>query len=117
MRTQAAVAGYTLIEIMVALLVFTVGVLALAASSGVVAKAMANNATRERAARIAVSRIETIASQCATAASGRETIGDIRSDWVTTVGPATTDIAEAISCPGLGRACTSSYRATIWCPR
>lgn len=117
MRKGERVAGYTLVEIIVALLVFTIGALALAASSAIVAGAMANNAARELAARTAVSRIETIASQCATATSGHETIRQIESEWVTTTGPTTTDVTEAVGCPALGRSCTTKYRATIWCPR
>jgi prepilin-type N-terminal cleavage/methylation domain-containing protein len=117
MRSPAAAAGYTLIEIIVALMVFTVGALALAGSSGVVARAMASNATRELAARIAVSRIETIASQCATATSGRERILQIESEWATTKDPTTTEVTESVLCPALGGACTVSFRATIWCPR
>ena len=117
MQKRKRIAGYTLVEIIVALLVFAVGALALAASSGIVAGAMANNAARELAARTAVSRLETIASQCATATSGHETVRQIESDWVTTPGPTTTDVTEAVRCPALGRSCTSKYRATIWCPR
>jgi prepilin-type N-terminal cleavage/methylation domain-containing protein len=116
MQRRATVAGYTLIEIIVALLVFAVGVLALAASTGVVAKAMANNATRELAARTAVSRIETIASQCATASSGRETRRQIESEWITAKDPTTTEVTESVRCPPAGRVCAASYRATIWCP-
>jgi prepilin-type N-terminal cleavage/methylation domain-containing protein len=116
MQRRATVAGYTLIEIIVALLVFAVGVLALAASSGVVIKATANNATRELATRTAVSRIETIASQCATASSGRETRRQMESEWIITKDPTTTEVAESVRCPAMGRVCTASYRATIWCP-
>jgi Tfp pilus assembly protein FimT len=117
MHGRASVAGYTLVEIIVALFVFTVGVLALAASSGVVAKAMANGATRELAARSAISRIETITSQCATATSGRETIQQIESDWVTITGLATIEVIESVHCPSAALTCGASYRATIWCPR
>ena len=117
MQRRARVAGYTLVEIIVALLVFTIGALALAASSGIVAGAMANNAARELAARTAVSRLETIASQCATATSGHEAVWQIESEWVTTTGPATTDVTEAVRCPALGRSCSAKYRATIWCPQ
>jgi prepilin-type N-terminal cleavage/methylation domain-containing protein len=117
MRRAATTAGYTLVEIIVALMVFTVGALALAGSSGVVARAMAGNARRELAARIAISRIETIASQCGTATSGREVISQIESDWVTTRDPRTTEVTESLRCPALGRGCTVSFRATIWCPR
>jgi prepilin-type N-terminal cleavage/methylation domain-containing protein len=116
MQGRERVAGYTLVEIIVALLVFTIGALALAASSGIVAGAMANNAARELAARTAVSRVETIASQCAIATSGRETVRQIESEWVTTPGPTTTEVTESVRCPALGRPCTASYRATIWCP-
>ena len=111
------VAGYTLIEIIVALMVFTVGALGLAASSGVVARTMARNATRELAARIAVNRIEMIASQCATATSGREMVREIKSEWVTTTGPETTEATESVGCPASDRACGVNYRATMWCPR
>jgi prepilin-type N-terminal cleavage/methylation domain-containing protein len=117
MRTGATVGGYTLIEIIVALIVFTIGALALAASSGVVARAMASNATRELAARIAVSRIEKIASQCATATSGREMTLQIDSEWSITRDLTTTEVTESVRCQVLGRACTATYRATIWCPR
>lgn len=109
--------GYTLVEIIVALFVFAIGALALAASSGIVAGAMANNAARELAARTAVSRLEMIASQCATATSGRETVRQIESEWVTTTGSKTTDVTEVVGCLALGRPCNAKYRATIWCPR
>jgi prepilin-type N-terminal cleavage/methylation domain-containing protein len=117
MRSAATVGGYTLIEIIVALMVFTIGALALAASSGVVARAMADNAIRELATRIAVSRIETIVSQCATATSGRAVISQVESEWVTTKDPTRTELTESVRCPALGRACTASFRATIWCPQ
>ena len=111
------VRGYTLIEIIVAVMVFTVGALGLAASSGVVARAMAGNATRELAARIAVNRIETIASRCATATSGREKILEIESEWVTTNVPRTTEVSEWVHYPVSGRPYTINYRATMWCPQ
>jgi len=117
MQRRERVGGYTLVEIIVALLVFSIGALALAASSGIMAGAMANNAARELAARTAVSRVETIASQCATATSGHEAVRQIESVWVTTIGPTTTDVTEAVRCPALGRSCAAKYRATIWCPR
>ena len=117
MRRAATAAGYTLIEIIVALMVFTIGALALAGSSGVVARAIARNATRELASRVAVSRIETIASQCATAMSGHEMVSQIESEWVTTRDPMTTEATESVRCPALDRRCTVSFRATIWCPR
>ncbi|HXL86785.1 MAG TPA: prepilin-type N-terminal cleavage/methylation domain-containing protein, partial [Gemmatimonadaceae bacterium] len=82
METRRVSAGYTLIEVIVALLVFTVGALALAASSALIAQAMATNALRERGERIAWSRIEVIKSQCGIAESGRETVHQVESAWL-----------------------------------
>jgi prepilin-type N-terminal cleavage/methylation domain-containing protein len=117
MRNAAPAEGYTLIEIIIALLVFTVGALALAASSGVIAKAMATSNLRERANRAAVSRLEAIESQCASAKSGRETINQIESEWVVTPTQLATQVDESIKCVGARKACTATYHAVIWCPR
>ena len=54
----ASESGYTLIEIVVALLLFTVGGLALVATSAVIGRELNANATRERAGRIAATRLE-----------------------------------------------------------
>ena len=64
MRRALTSGGYTLIEIVVAIVVFAVGALALAASTAFVARSMGKNAQRETTARIAANRIETIKSQC-----------------------------------------------------
>ena len=67
--------GYTLIETIVALLLFTIGVLALVSTSALVGREMNTNAVRERAGRMAASRIEIVGAACRRAASGRETSG------------------------------------------
>ena len=108
-------AGYTLIEIIVALLIFAVGVLALAASSALVARAMATNALRERGARIAVSRIEVLRSQCAIATSGHETVQQVESDWAVIREPSLLSVVESIHCLSSPASCADRYRATIWC--
>lgn len=73
--------GYTLIEITVALFLFTVGALALVATSAVVGRELSANGARERAGRIAGNRLETLAAACRQASSGRETLGRIESRW------------------------------------
>ena len=78
MRRRAA---YTLIELIVALLVFTVGGLGLVATSAVIGRELLANAVRERAGRLAASRLEILAAQCRTATTGRETVGGIYSEW------------------------------------
>lgn len=78
-------AGYTLVEIIVALLVFTTGALGLAAGSAIVARELGTNRVRAEAARMAASRLEVVHSTCRIAQSGSETRGSIVSEW--TVSP------------------------------
>lgn len=109
-------AGYTLIEVIVALLVFTVGALALAASSALVAQAMATNALRERGGRIASSRIAVIKSQCVIATSGRETVQQIESAWsVARPVRSRVSVTESVSYMSPRGARTETYRTTVWC--
>ena len=110
-------AGYTLIELVVALLVFTVGGLGLVATSAVIGRELTANAIRERAGRIAATRLEILAAGCRGATPGAETIGSIRSEW--TVGSADSShvtLLESVSyqTPRGGR--TDVYRAMLWCP-
>jgi Tfp pilus assembly protein PilV len=108
--------GYTLVEVVVAFLVLAVGVLALAASSAVVAKTMESNALRERAGRIAASRIELLRSQCANAAGGDEMIQQIQSTWTASRGSPIASIVESVRYVSAGGLHTQTYRAEAWCP-
>lgn len=118
MRKSAARAGYTLVEVVVALLIFTVGALALAASSALVAQAMAMNALRERAGRVASSRIELIKSQCGIAVSGREKVQQIESAWVVArTDSSRVSVTESVNYFSARGSRTETYRATVWCPR
>src|SRR5215210_7826806 len=73
--------GYTLIEIIVALVVFTTGALGLAAGSAIVTRELGANGVRARAARIAKNRQEQVRSACRTARSGSENFGNLQSSW------------------------------------
>lgn len=116
MRTPGRPAGYTLIEIVVAIVIFTVGALALSASSALVAETMATSALRERGRRIASSRIAAIKSQCAVATSGRETVQRIESAWsVSRPDPSRVSVTESVSYMSPRGARTETYRATVWC--
>jgi prepilin-type N-terminal cleavage/methylation domain-containing protein len=116
METAGRTAGYTLIEVIAALLVFTVGALALAASSAVVARTMATNALRERGARVAASRIALIKSECRMAASGTERVQGMQSVWsVTRSDRSRVDLTETVSYESPAGRRTRTYRTTIWC--
>jgi Tfp pilus assembly protein PilV len=103
-----------LIETIVAVLVFTIGALALAASSAFVARAMGHSALQERSTRLALSRIEIIASQCAMATSGRETVEQIESTWTVAGGASLTTLTESVSCRSDPQ-CGATYHAVLRC--
>jgi prepilin-type N-terminal cleavage/methylation domain-containing protein len=116
METPRRNAGYTLIEVMMALLVFTVGALALAASSTVVAQAMSTNALHERAGRVAASRIALIKSECGIAVSGSETVQQMESTWSVARGDRSrVSVTETVSYRSPRGPRTLTYRTTIWC--
>jgi len=74
--------GYTLLELIVALLLFAIGGLALAGGSAVIGQALNADALRERAARIAAREIEILVAGCRSAASGHQSLPQIESDWL-----------------------------------
>ncbi|MGH7603875.1 MAG: prepilin-type N-terminal cleavage/methylation domain-containing protein [Gemmatimonadaceae bacterium] len=117
MRKAARNTGYTLIETIVGLLIFTVGALALAASSSLVLRAMTTNVLRERAARAAAARIEIIKSQCASATGGRETVDQIDSRWVVEAGSSTISVVEVVGYASADGWRSTATRSAIWCPR
>ena len=98
-----------------ALLVFTIGALALAASSAVVGRTMRANLLRERAGRIAVSRIEAIKSACASAASGMETVQGIQSQWAVSRGDQTVSVLETTRYMSTTGPHVDTYQALGWC--
>ena len=63
-------AGFTLVELMVAMLIFTIGILALASTAGVVVRQMGDSGRMSVAAAVAKSRIEQLRlAPCAVAVS------------------------------------------------
>jgi prepilin-type N-terminal cleavage/methylation domain-containing protein len=107
--------GYTLVEVVVALLVFSVAALALAASSAIVAKTMESNALRERASRIAANRIESIRSECSSAPSGAELLQGIDSQWSVSREGQLVSILESTRYVGAQGTRDDRYRAFEWC--
>jgi len=106
--TKPVSTGYTLIEIIIALLLFTIGGLALVSTSALIARATNADGIRERAGRIAASRLEILRVECQRAVSGRETVQQIQSEWaVTLLDSARIRVVEAVSYP------TSEGRLTV----
>jgi len=115
---KARIAGYTLIETIVALLLFTVGGLAMVSTSALIGRQMSSNALRERAGRMAASRLEILGAECRIAASGRESFQQIESEWtVAVVDSARLSVAGSVSYPTARGRRTDLFRAVLPCTR
>jgi len=74
--------GFTLVELVVSMVIITVGVLALVSTSAGVLQQMRSGHQSTLAATVAQSRMETIRSlQCASAASGSATTRGMNETW------------------------------------
>ena len=108
--------GYTLVEIVVALFLFSVGGLALVATSAVVGRELNASASRERAGRIAAGRLEILRAACHRAGGGRENFGRIDSEW-SVLSPDSTRVTlvESVTFPTKRGNHTDVYRVTVPC--
>lgn len=114
MRTRP---GYTLLEIVISLFLFTVGGLALVAISAVVGRELDTNAIRERAGRIAASRLDIVAADCRGASDGHEMLGRIESQWsVSFPDSFHAEVLESITYPTRHGGRTDLYRVFMPCP-
>jgi prepilin-type N-terminal cleavage/methylation domain-containing protein len=111
-------AGYTLIEIIIALLLFTIGGLALVSTSALIARATNADGIRERAGRIAASRLEILSVECERAVSGRETLQQVESEWsVAPLDSARMRVVEAVTYPTSGGRLTLRFDSILPCRR
>lgn len=75
-------AGFTLVELIVAIIIMVVGVLGLASAAAVVMRQITGSSFQNRAAAIAQSRFERLrAVPCANAVAGNATVGGITERW------------------------------------
>jgi prepilin-type N-terminal cleavage/methylation domain-containing protein len=96
MQSQAR-RGLTLIELLIAMLVFAVGALGLAASSASLAREVAWNADRFRAAALARSRIEAVSASRCESGDGIDRSATVTDNWVATVNGARVTIDQTLS--------------------
>jgi len=108
--------GYTLIEIVVAFVVFTTGALGLAAGSAIVAREMSTNGVRAEAGRLATSRQEITESTCRVAQSGSEVLGPLTSVWsISRPDSFRVAVAGTVSYPSRHGIRTEPYSAMVRC--
>ena len=109
-------AGFTIVELIVAMIVFAVGVLGLAATAASVTRLMGGATRQTIAANIAQSRLEKLrASPCGTLTNGADTTRGVVSAW--TVQPVTrgVNVTETVIFPTQGGNRTRTYKTTLPC--
>lgn len=92
-------AGFTLIEVIIAVVVLTVGALALAASSALTARRMSENGRRLTASAIARNRAESAHAYSCTLPGGIDQWLSVRSEWWVNAGTYSADIKQKVSYP------------------
>ncbi len=108
-------AGLTLIEVIVAMLLFTIGALGMAASSAAITRQMTLSILRSRAASTARTRDEEMhAAGCAGISGGSETRQGIVSNWTIAQG-ATASIDQSIERAGLNSQRTDHFLSAVPC--
>ena len=110
-------AGFTLIEIMVAVMLFVVGVLAVCGSSSVVMTMVGGSQRRTIAAVVAESRFERLRSvPCTAHASGSATTRGVREVWTSVPLARADDVTVQVTFASSGGRVTSqTYRSYLAC--
>jgi Tfp pilus assembly protein PilV len=116
MQRSAVYSGYSLVETIVALLVFSVGALALTSTAALIGRQLRVDDLRERAGRIAASRIEVLRANCRGATSGSQFAGGIRSEWSVAAGDSgRVNLLESVSYDSWSAPRSDTYRAVLQC--
>ena len=93
-------AGLTVIEIVIAILILSVGGLALAGSSALMIRRLAESARGTTAAAVAARRLESsFATSCGALTGGGEDAFGVRSDWFVSGAASSIDIRQRVTYP------------------
>lgn len=109
--------GFTLVELVVAVLVLTVGVLALAGTAAAVCRMVGWGQRLGGSAVAAQARLEELrAGGCGSLGGGRDSVGHYRLEWSVTSMGALRRVALRVDYPD-GRGDRSErFEAVAWCP-
>jgi type II secretion system protein I len=115
-RSRLARAGFTLVELMVALMVFTVGALAMTATAANVMTLITSSKNRTLAAAVAESRFERMRSQPCSAHTSDSTITrGIGERWLVVPLARADDVTVRVSFVSNRRVQTRIYRSFLSC--
>jgi prepilin-type N-terminal cleavage/methylation domain-containing protein len=111
--------GFTLIELMVAVLLIGVGLAGLIATSGAVSRMMGGSIREYTASSVAASRFEKLrASQCASITSGSASTSGTTESWrVTQIRARMFDVTDSITFTSVSRGAVvkQAYRSYVTC--
>ena len=108
--------GFTLVELMVAMMLFSVGLLALASTSAVVVRQMGDAGNMSVAATVAQARIERLrTANCAVAATDSAVQRGVMATWVVTPMTRSAQIDVTVRYNTRQGARTQSYRSMLPC--
>ena len=112
-------AGVTIIEVIVAVMVLTIGVLGLAGSAAIVTRMMGSAEIQSDAASVAASRFETLRGTRCPVASGSASSGGIAERWsaVQLGNPAYRmyDVVDTVRYSSRNGQRTQAYRSVVHC--
>ena len=110
-------AGFTLVELLVAMIIFAVGILGLAATAGSVTRMMGGARRQTIAAQVAQSRIERLrAAPCTALTGGTETVRGITSTWTVQSVTRGVNITETVTfATSRGGTRSRTYNTTLSC--
>lgn len=115
-RSSSSRRGYTLVEMLVAIMLFTIGLLAMAGTASLVTVALAGSRTRSVAAAVAESRFDRLRAQtCSVHTSGNAVTRGVREDWSVQHLARADDVTVVVTIKSNRRTQTQSFRTYIPC--
>ncbi|HWC73135.1 MAG TPA: prepilin-type N-terminal cleavage/methylation domain-containing protein [Gemmatimonadales bacterium] len=115
-RKGASRRGYTIVELLVAVMVFSIGLLAMAGTASLIMMTIAGSQTRNVAAAVAESRFESLRAQTCTAhASGTAVTRGLREDWSVKPLARADDVTVVVTMLSNHRVRTQAFRSYLPC--
>ena len=109
--------GFTVIELVVTIVVLTVGLLAMAANSAVIGRQMRGARVMSEAANTAQARFERLrAVPCTTLSGGTATSGEVTEVWTATNATRTVEVTDTVKYTTRYGVQAHAYRTSIPCP-
>lgn len=122
MRNQGVAAararrGFTVVELVVTIVVLTVGLLAMAANSAVIGRQMRGARVMAEAANTAQARFEVLRSRpCNALTGGTATVGEVTEVWTATNATRTVVVTDTVKYTTRNGLQVHAYRTSIPCP-